>query len=129
MQVHLTPSAPLRTVAATWKGEIYMLRKLCTVLVVSVSVAMVLNTTPADALNAYITNVGANTISVIDTANNTVTATIPSGALPFGVAVTPDGATVYVTNEIDNTVSVVDTAKNTVAATIPAASSPLGAAG
>ena len=41
---------------------------------------------------------GANTVSVIDTATNTVTATIPVGAGPLGVAVTPDGSKVYVAN-------------------------------
>jgi YVTN family beta-propeller protein len=41
-------------------------------------------------------------VSVIDTATNTVTATIPvvGGSAHFGVAVTPDGSKVYVTNLI-----------------------------
>ncbi len=58
------------------------------------------------------------TVSVIDTATNTVTATIAVGDSPVGVAVSPDGATVYVTNAVDDTVSVIDTATNTVTATI-----------
>ena len=37
-----------------------------------------------------------NTVSVIDTATNTVTATVPVGSYPIGVAVTPDGTKVYV---------------------------------
>src|SRR5262249_38537041 len=46
------------------------------------------------AQNAYITNSGVppdffGTVSVIDTTSNTVTATIPVGIAPFGVAVTP----------------------------------------
>jgi YVTN family beta-propeller protein len=36
---------------------------------------------------AYITNEYENTASVIDTATNTVTATIPVGSNPIGVAV------------------------------------------
>ena len=40
-----------------------------------------------------------NTVSVIDTATNTVIATIPVGSSPFGVAVTPDGSKVYVAND------------------------------
>ena len=36
---------------------------------------------------AYITNEGDNTVSVIDTATNTVTATIPVGNGAWGVAV------------------------------------------
>jgi YVTN family beta-propeller protein len=57
----------------------------------------------------------------IDTATNTVSATIPVGGGPFGVAVSPDGSKVYVGNSSfpSNTVSVIDTATNTVSATIP----------
>jgi len=41
---------------------------------------------------------GPNTVSVINTATNTVTATIPVGinSFPSGVAVTPNGSKVYV---------------------------------
>ena len=77
------------------------------------------------AQNAYITNLDANTVSVIDTTSNTVTATIPVGADPWGVAVTPDGSTVYVANDGDGTVSVIATASNTVTATIPGFSEPI----
>ena len=41
------------------------------------------------AQNAYITNGGSNTVSVIDTMTNKVIATIPVGSQPFGLAVTP----------------------------------------
>ena len=58
-------------------------------------------------------------MSVIATATNTVIATIPVGAEPLGVAVTPDGSKVYVANS-HNSVSVIDTATNTVTATITA---------
>ena len=61
-------------------------------------------------------------VSVIDTATNTVIATIPVGIGPRGVAVTPDGSKVYVTNvQLPNpsVVSVIATATNTVIATIP----------
>jgi len=66
-----------------------------------------------DGSKVYVTNDDASTVSVIDTATNTVT-TIPlgSGAGPDGVAVTPDGSKVYVANEGLNTVSVIDTATN-----------------
>jgi YVTN family beta-propeller protein len=74
---------------------------------------------------AYITNSGDNTVSVIDTATNAVTATIAVGGNPFGVAVHPDGAIVYVTNSADNTVSVIDAATNTVTATIPVGDGPV----
>jgi YVTN family beta-propeller protein len=80
------------------------------------------------AQNAYITNVLSNTVSVIATAANTVTATITVGVNPVGVAVTPDGSKVYVANSEDNTVSVIATATNTVTATIPAGINPAGVA-
>jgi len=66
----------------------------------------------------YVTNSGSNTVSIIDTATNTVTATVPAGNYPFGVAVTPDGTTVYVVNVGSGTASVIDTATNTVTDTV-----------
>jgi YVTN family beta-propeller protein len=58
----------------------------------------------------------------------TVTATIPVGTAPIGVAVTPNGAYAYVTNNEGNTVSVINTATNTVTATITGFNYPLGVA-
>ncbi|MHB8101362.1 MAG: PKD domain-containing protein [Methanosarcina sp.] len=77
---------------------------------------------------AYITNEYENTVSVIDTATNTVTATIPVGSNPIGVAVSPDGTKVYAANYYGKTVSVIDTATNTVIATVNVGSSPNGIA-
>jgi YVTN family beta-propeller protein len=80
----------------------------------------------ARAQNAYITNSGSNTVSVIDTATNTLVGSpIAVGNLPYGVAVTPDGRRVYVANYYSNTVSVIDTATNAVVGTrIPVGVSP-----
>jgi YVTN family beta-propeller protein len=61
-------------------------------------ISCLLASAPAFALSAYITESFSNDVSVIDTATNTETATIPVGNNPFGVAVTPDGSKVYVTN-------------------------------
>ena len=77
---------------------------------------------------AYVANFEANSVSVIDTATHTVVATVPVGAGPFGVAVTPDGRFVYVTNNGGTTVSVIDTSSNRVAATVPVGMSPAGIA-
>jgi YVTN family beta-propeller protein len=52
--------------------------------------------------------------------SNTVTATIPVGIGPLGVAMTCDGHYAYVTNLNSNNVSVIDTASNTVGAAIQA---------
>src|SRR5207249_12237544 len=65
-------------------------------------------------------------VSVIDTPRNTVTATVPVGLFPFGVAVTPDGAHVYVANQGGGNVSVIATASNTVTATVTVGVSPTG---
>ena len=54
----------------------------------------------------------------------TVTATIPVGSEPIGVAVSPNGAYVYVTNRGDNSVSVISTASNTVTATVTVGTYP-----
>jgi YVTN family beta-propeller protein len=77
---------------------------------------------------AYITNQVDNTVSIIDTATNTVTATVSVGSNPVGVAVTPDGTRVYVTNRNGNSVSVINTATNTVIATVSVGSGPEGVA-
>jgi len=59
-------------------------------------------------------------ISVIDTASNTVTATIPMGYAPLMPALTSDGSKLFVSGLGDSTVVVVSTATNTVTATITA---------
>ena len=58
-------------------------------------------------------------MSVIDGSTHTVTATVPVGKLPLGVAVDPGTHTVYVTNDEDDTVSVIDGSTHTVTATVP----------
>ena len=85
------------------------------------------------AQNAYITNNGmstvliGDTVSVIDTATNTVTATINVGIAPAGVAVSPDGSKVYVTT--GGGVSVIATANNAVTKiTDPSFIGPIGVA-
>jgi YVTN family beta-propeller protein len=80
-------------------------------------------------VDAYISNRDSNTVSIIDTLTNTVTATLPTGNLPIGVSVTPDGRFVYVVNNGSNTVSVIDAATNTMLpTTIPVGSQPFGVA-
>ena len=80
------------------------------------------------AVNAYVTNENSTTVSVIDTASNTITATIPVGRNPASVALTPDNAFLYVANASSNSVSVADTATNTVVATVPVGGLPISLA-
>jgi YVTN family beta-propeller protein len=79
-----------------------------------------------DGGKVYVVNSGNNSVSVIDTAHNTVSATIPVGTDPQGVAVSHDGGKVYVVNSGDDNVSVIGTARNTVTATIPVGRIPTG---
>jgi YVTN family beta-propeller protein len=77
---------------------------------------------------AYVT-AGSGIVAVIDTATNTVVATVPVGENAVGVAVTPDGKHVYVANvSTTRHVAVIDTATNTVVATILAGNNPFGVA-
>lgn len=67
-------------------------------------------------LEVYVS--GANQVSVIDTATNTVVAAIPVGNDPRGIAVNPAGTRVYVANFGSDTVSVIDTATRVVIANV-----------
>jgi YVTN family beta-propeller protein len=60
----------------------------------------------------------SGTVSVIDTASNTVTKTIEVGLHPTGMALSPRGDRVYVTNANSDTVSVIDTGTDTVVQTL-----------
>jgi YVTN family beta-propeller protein len=77
---------------------------------------------------AYVANLLGNTVSVINTTNNTVVKTIPVGTSPWGVAVNQAGTLAYVTNHGSNNVSVINTSTNAVTGTIPVGNEPLGVA-
>ncbi|MDP9849276.1 beta-propeller fold lactonase family protein [Streptosporangium lutulentum] len=117
----------IRFVTPSWRRT---LAALCTLLT---AVALTgLTALPAHAAAqtfAYITNYDSDSVSVIDTATNTVTATIAVGGHPAGAAVSLDGTRVYVANANvgSGSVSVVDTATNAVTATIAVGVNPRGA--
>jgi len=78
---------------------------------------------------AYIANRNAQVVTVVDTAVNQVTATIPiTAGPPQFLAFAPDGRTLYVTVYNDaktvHVVDVLDTATNTVIGTIPQPARP-----
>ena len=72
----------------------------------------------------YVTNVTDDTVSVINTANNSVIATISVGDGPNGIAFDSANNRMYVANQTDDTVSVIDTATNSVIDTIPVGDNP-----
>ncbi|MFG2029057.1 beta-N-acetylglucosaminidase domain-containing protein [Streptomyces sp. NPDC048825] len=78
----------------------------------------------ADGRTAYAANQGSNSVSVIDVARGTVTATVAVGRVPAGLALTPDGGTLWVANYSDNTVQPVDTADLKAGTPVPVGSGP-----
>jgi len=88
-----------------------------------------------NSYNAYVPNFTDNTVSIINTGTNTVTATVAVlGTFPEGVAVSPDGTKVLLTlragtsaGDIDDgVVEILDTATNAVIAQIPTLPGPVG---
>jgi YVTN family beta-propeller protein len=67
---------------------------------------------------AYVSNGGANTVSVLDLVYLRPDRTLQVGSNPSGMAVNPRRDEVYVVNTGSGTVSVIDAARNAVAATI-----------
>ena len=64
-------------------------------------------------------NNSSNSVSVIDTSSNTVTATVSVGSAPLGVAVTPSGSRVYVANYSGGSLSVIGVPTPAVAPSAP----------
>jgi YVTN family beta-propeller protein len=76
---------------------------------------------------AYFTTATGKLV-VVDTATNSVTATVGVGTNPYSAIVNPAGTRVYVSNVGDNTVSVVDASTNAVIATVAVGAGPQGLA-
>jgi YVTN family beta-propeller protein len=66
----------------------------------------------------------AGHISVFDTTNGRITATIPVGASPYDLVFSPKGDALYVSNWSSRSISVIDTAQNKVVAEIPVGINP-----
>lgn len=77
---------------------------------------------------AYVTHFLTDSVSVVETSTNTVTARIGVGDGPHGVAITPSGSFAYVVNAGSGpgfgTVSVIRMSDNAVTATVPVGSVP-----
>ena len=77
-----------------------------------------------DGRTTYVANATIGTVSVIDNATDTVTATLPAGSGPWAMAVSADGATLYVGDTASSSIAVIDLATGAITATIPAGSTP-----
>lgn len=81
-----------------------------------------------DGTKLYVANNLDNTVSVIDTASNTVLSTTTVGLAPMGLAVSPDGSRVYVANSGGNSASVINVSSDVVESTVTVGTSPSGIA-
>ncbi|MBX7448739.1 tandem-95 repeat protein [Mycolicibacterium sp. 3033] len=80
-----------------------------------------------DGSRAYVANQGNHSVSVIDTATNTITSTVQVGEVPFDIVLSKDGSRAYVAS-IDYDTYVIDTSTNTVTKKIPQSSAVIGLA-
>lgn len=78
-----------------------------------------------DSTQALVANRGDGTISVVDLNEQTVTATIPIGVLPYGV-VTNSNTTAYVSLEGSDQIAVVDLENQSVSSIIDVPDAPAG---
>src|SRR3954463_16814731 len=57
---------------------------------------------------AYVSNEGSASVSVIDVATGTITATIKTGDKPRGIAVSSDGSRIFVSEQAGNALAAYD---------------------
>jgi len=72
----------------------------------------------SDSTTAYITTADTNDVVVMTIATGALGVSIPVGALPTGIAITPDGAQAWVANTNGDSISVIDLRTESVIHTI-----------
>jgi YVTN family beta-propeller protein len=77
-----------------------------------------------DEKTLYLANGRANEVAIIDLATHAVTATIPVGERPWGVALSPDGRTLYTANGRSGSISVIDVGSRRVTSTFTVGGRP-----
>jgi YVTN family beta-propeller protein len=97
--------------------------------------SITVGTTPLDVAvspdnsRVYVTNTGSSTVSVINTASNTVIATVPVAAGSItNLAVSPDNSKVYVVSQNTNTIQIISAATLTVTGSIAVGTTPIDVA-
>jgi YVTN family beta-propeller protein len=78
----------------------------------------------SDGKTLYVANNLANTVSIVDIATKSVTASIAVGSYPYTTLVSGDGKMVYVSNWGDATLSEIQLSSKKVIATIPVGNHP-----
>lgn len=81
-----------------------------------------------DGSRVWVVNPDSNSVTVLETAGDTVVAEIPVGEAPATLAVAPDGARVFVANTDSNDLSVIDAAALVEIARVPIGTQPYGVA-
>ncbi|HZI93157.1 MAG TPA: beta-propeller fold lactonase family protein, partial [Patescibacteria group bacterium] len=81
-----------------------------------------------DGTRVWVVNPDSGSVTVLETAGDTVVAEIPVGAFPCTVAVSPDGTRVYVANSDSNDLSVIDTTALAELTRVPIGAQPTGVA-
>jgi YVTN family beta-propeller protein len=77
-----------------------------------------------DNRQAWVANIGDNTISIVDTTSFRILGTIGVGKGPTGLTFSRDGRFAYVSNQGDKTVEIIDTASLKVIKAIPVGTNP-----
>lgn len=80
---------------------------------------------PADGRRAYVSNIGSNSVTVIDLTAGRVEKQIPTGKGAEGIALSPDGLQLWVGNRGDDTLSLIDTATLTVTESLTSEGFPI----
>lgn len=78
----------------------------------------------ADGARLFVSNEGAGTVAVVDTARKAVVSALRVGRQPNQIALTPSGDQLWVLNNGDSTVSVVKTVDFSMVRTLPAGRAP-----
>ncbi|MDM0112850.1 plastocyanin/azurin family copper-binding protein [Variovorax sp. J22R133] len=102
--------------------------KLQSSIVCAVAALALAGTALAAGPKAYVGNFKDNTVSVIDTGEARVVATVPVGAGPDGIVIARNDAEAFVSGASASTINVIDTASDKVKATVEVGKGPQGLA-
>jgi len=102
--------------------------KLTSILAAALAALSLAMPAAAAGPKAYVGNFKDNTVSVIDTTDARVVATVPVAAGPDGIAVARDDAQVFVSGSSASTLSVIDAGSDKVVANVEVGKAPQGLA-